>query len=101
MLAAKHGKHLLIEKPMALTLDECDAMLAMAEAKNMTIAIGHELRMSSLWGKVKQLIDAGAIAPLHKACSARSLRYCPHLTADPHIDVRPFPRGEDGTFLPL
>lgn len=39
------------------------------------------------------LIDAGAIAPLHKACSARSLRYCPHLKADPHIDVRPFPRS--------
>ena len=39
------------------------------------------------------LIDAGAIAPLHLACSSRSLRYCPHLKADPHIDVRPFPRS--------
>jgi hypothetical protein len=39
------------------------------------------------------LIDAGAIAPLHKACSGRSLRYCPHLKADPDIDVRPFPRS--------
>ncbi|MGZ9113061.1 MAG: hypothetical protein ACXW3K_00435 [Brevundimonas sp.] len=37
------------------------------------------------------LVDAGAIAPLHKACAARSLRYCPHLKADPGIDVRPFP----------
>lgn len=39
------------------------------------------------------LIDAGAIAPLHKACSTRSLRYCPHLKADPNIDVQPFPRS--------
>lgn len=37
------------------------------------------------------LIDAGAIAPLHRACADRSLRYCPHLKADPHIDVRRFP----------
>lgn len=37
------------------------------------------------------LIDAGAIAPLHKACVDRSLRYCPHLKADPHIDVQRFP----------
>jgi hypothetical protein len=37
------------------------------------------------------LVDAGAIAPLHRACVDRSLRYCPHLKADPHIDVRPFP----------
>lgn len=39
------------------------------------------------------LIDAGAIAPLHQTCSTRSLRYCPHLKADPNIDVRPFPRS--------
>lgn len=37
------------------------------------------------------LIDAGAIAPLHRACAERSLRYCPHLKADPHIDLRRFP----------
>lgn len=37
------------------------------------------------------LIDAGAIAPLHRACADRSLRYCPHLKADPHIVLRPFP----------
>ena len=37
------------------------------------------------------LIDAGAIAPLHRACAERSLRHCPHLKADPHIDLRPFP----------
>lgn len=37
------------------------------------------------------LIDAGAIAPLHRACVDRSLRYCPHLKADPAIDVRRFP----------
>jgi len=37
------------------------------------------------------LIDAGAIAPLHRACVDRSLRYCPHLKADPDIDVRRFP----------
>jgi len=37
------------------------------------------------------LIDAGAIAPLHRACADRSMRYCPHLKADPHLDIRRFP----------
>ena len=37
------------------------------------------------------LIDAGAIAPLHRACVDRSLRYCPHLKGDPYIDVQRFP----------
>lgn len=45
------------------------------------------------------LIDAGAIAPLHRACVDRSLRYCPHLKADPHIDVRRF--AERWIVLPL
>lgn len=45
------------------------------------------------------LIDAGAIAPLHRACVDRSLRYCPHLKADPNIDVRRFP--ERWIILPL
>lgn len=38
-----------------------------------------------------ELVDAGAIAPLHRACADRSLRYCPHLKADPHVDIRRFP----------
>lgn len=45
------------------------------------------------------LIDAGAIAPLHRACVDRSLKYCPHLKADPNIDVRRF--TEDWLVLPL
>lgn len=60
------GKHLLLEKPMAVTFAECDQLRAAANQSGKTIAIGHELRMSSLWGKVKEIIDAGGIgAPLY------------------------------------
>ncbi|NJC42607.1 hypothetical protein GGQ87_002902 [Brevundimonas alba] len=45
------------------------------------------------------VIDAGSIAPLHKACVDRSLRYCPHLKADPNVNVMPFPA--QWTVLPL
>ena len=37
------------------------------------------------------LLDAGAIAPLHKRCVDRSLRHCPHLRASPDVHVRRFP----------
>lgn len=37
------------------------------------------------------VIDAGSIAPLHRACVDRSLKYCPHLKADPNVNVMPFP----------
>lgn len=37
------------------------------------------------------IVDAGAIAPLHRRCSDLSLKHCPHLRAEPAIDVQPFP----------
>lgn len=55
------GKHLLLEKPMCLTMKECDDLLQLAKAKNLRIAINHEFRLSSLWGMVKRLIDDGVV----------------------------------------
>lgn len=55
------GRHLLLEKPMTLSVEHCAELIALARARQRLLAIGHELRLSSLWGKVKQLIDAGAI----------------------------------------
>jgi myo-inositol 2-dehydrogenase/D-chiro-inositol 1-dehydrogenase len=55
------GKHLLLEKPMALSLHECDELIALARTHNRIFAVGHELRLSSLWGKAKELIASGFI----------------------------------------
>jgi myo-inositol 2-dehydrogenase/D-chiro-inositol 1-dehydrogenase len=55
------GKHLLLEKPMALSVEHCDALVDLAHKQGKLLAIGHELRLSSLWGKVKELVDAGAV----------------------------------------
>ena len=55
------GKHLLLEKPMALSLRECDDLIALARKHNRIFAVGHELRLSSLWGKAKELIASGFI----------------------------------------
>ena len=55
------GKHLLLEKPMAPTLEQCDELLALAKKHDRLLAIGHELRLSSLWGKVKEMVDAGYV----------------------------------------
>ncbi len=40
-LAARHGKHVLLEKPMALTLAQCDAMIAACERANVHLIVGH------------------------------------------------------------
>ena len=59
--ALSAGKHLLLEKPMAVSLAQCDEMIALARRHGRLLAVGHELRLSSLWGKVKQLVDGGFV----------------------------------------
>jgi myo-inositol 2-dehydrogenase/D-chiro-inositol 1-dehydrogenase len=54
-------RHLLVEKPMALSVAHCDELIELAAKHELTLAVGHELRVSSLWGGVKELIDRGAI----------------------------------------
>lgn len=55
------GKHVLLEKPMALRLDHCDDLIARAARQGRQLAVGHELRLASLWGKVRELVAAGAV----------------------------------------
>lgn len=59
--ALSAGKHVLLEKPMALQVADCQTMVALAKAHHRVFAIGHELRLSSQWGEVKRLIDQGTI----------------------------------------
>ena len=41
LLAARHGKHVVVEKPMALSLEDCDAMIEAAERSRVTLIVGH------------------------------------------------------------
>lgn len=40
-IAVRHGKHVLVEKPLAVTLAECDAMIAATRAANVHLIVGH------------------------------------------------------------
>jgi myo-inositol 2-dehydrogenase / D-chiro-inositol 1-dehydrogenase len=55
------GKDLLLEKPMANTIEGCDRLIEAARRNGRLINVGHELRLSSQWGTIKRLIDEGAI----------------------------------------
>ncbi len=55
------GKDVLLEKPMAPTVEDCDRLLAAARRAGRVLSIGLELRLSRQWGRIKELIDAGDI----------------------------------------
>jgi myo-inositol 2-dehydrogenase / D-chiro-inositol 1-dehydrogenase len=78
----RSGRHLLLEKPMALTLEQCNELIRLARERVRVLAVGHELRLSSLWARAKELIDSGAIGEPRYAL----------------IDLwrRPYRQGSDG-----
>jgi myo-inositol 2-dehydrogenase / D-chiro-inositol 1-dehydrogenase len=59
--AMRLGKHLLLEKPMAITLEDCKAIVAASRKYQVHVAVGHELRLSSQWGAIKSIIASGTI----------------------------------------
>ncbi|KNC53599.1 oxidoreductase domain-containing protein [Thecamonas trahens ATCC 50062] len=58
------GKHVLMEKPLAVSEEECNDMIAAAEANNVRLLVGHTFLFNSSVTKMKELIardDCGAL----------------------------------------
>lgn len=62
--AANAGKHILIEKPVALTLDDLRAMDAAVTAAGVHTTVGFVLRWNPLVTTAKALLDDGALGDL-------------------------------------
>jgi predicted dehydrogenase len=60
-LAARHGKHVYVEKPIANTLDDGRKMISACEKAGVTLFVGHPHRRYAANRKIKQLVDSGAI----------------------------------------
>lgn len=58
------GKHVLCEKPLARTLEECRAIVATAERASRYLATGFNYRFYPSIEKARQLLDSGAIGRL-------------------------------------
>jgi len=60
ILAARSGKHVLVEKPMALTLDDCAAMIAAARSAGVHLIVGHSHSFDAPILRTRELIASGA-----------------------------------------
>ncbi|MGD9853514.1 MAG: Gfo/Idh/MocA family protein [Planctomycetaceae bacterium] len=63
-LAAAAGKHVLVEKPMAPTIAECDRMMAVCDAAGVNLGVVQTERFRRLTRRAKELVDQGEIGPL-------------------------------------
>src|SRR6218665_2661280 len=63
-IAARHGKHVLVEKPMALTLAECDAMIAACRAAGVQLIVGHCHSFDAPYAKARAIIAGGGVGPV-------------------------------------
>src|SRR5262249_16055779 len=57
-------KHVLVEKPMAPTVAQCDAMIAACRAAGVNLAVVKTERYRRVTRRAKELIDSGRIGPI-------------------------------------
>jgi predicted dehydrogenase len=62
--AASRGKHVLVEKPMANTLNEAKEMIACCRKNNVALTVNYSFRYLPQIQKAKQLIEAGALGDI-------------------------------------
>jgi phthalate 4,5-cis-dihydrodiol dehydrogenase len=63
-IVARAGKHILVEKPMALTLADCRAMIETARAAGVHLLVGHSHSYDGPVAQARALIDSGAYGPV-------------------------------------
>jgi phthalate 4,5-cis-dihydrodiol dehydrogenase len=72
MAAAKRKKHVIVEKPMALTLDECEAMNAAAEENGVKLLCGHTHSFDPPIRKIREIVKSGELG---KVCMINTWNY--------------------------
>jgi predicted dehydrogenase len=65
--ACAAGKHVLLEKPIARTLEEADQIISAADERGLTLMVGHNHVFNPVVQKAKEIIDGGLIGRPHLA----------------------------------
>lgn len=63
--AAKAGKHVICEKPMAINVEECDAIIQACEENNVKLGIGYRLHSEPYTQEVKRLVKEKAFGSIN------------------------------------
>lgn len=81
--AAQAGCHILVEKPMAINLDECDEMIQAAKDNGVKLMVGHTFHSNPFCLKAKEIADTRELGPVVMASDCRLGRRLPHRQGPP------------------
>ena len=62
--AAEHGKHVVVEKPMALNLDQARQMVEAAEKNNVKLLCGHTASLMAAYQAMRGIVRSGELGAL-------------------------------------
>ena len=87
--ALEAGKHVYLEKPMAITIPGCDRILETAYRGKLRLMLGHNMRYMNLILKMRELIRKGAIGEVKAGWCRHFVAYgCDAYFKDWHADRR-------------
>ncbi len=95
--AAKAGKPVYVEKPMAMNESECQAMIDACEAANVPLFVAYYRRMQPRFRKVKELIEGGAIGDVR---SVTTVQFAPPPRSNANESWRLRPEVGGGGLFP-
>ncbi|MDN5249317.1 MAG: Gfo/Idh/MocA family oxidoreductase [Alphaproteobacteria bacterium] len=87
--AIKHGKDVLIEKPIALDVENAGKILEVAKTKKRIVMVGHVLRFHSAFEHIMQLVADGELGELRYINTSRLGFGKFHSTSDALWDLAP------------
>lgn len=65
--AAKHQKHIIVEKPIALTIEDANEMIDAAEKNKVKLAVVHPNRFRPAMIELKQIVDSNKLGKISHA----------------------------------
>lgn len=71
--ALEAGKHVLLEKPIALTLDEADQLIELAESRALKLTIGYSQRFNAKQAMIKRSINEGTLGEVTSILLSRHI----------------------------
>lgn len=69
--ALEAGKHVLVEKPLATNALDCEALVALADARDLRLMVGHVFLFNAAVRRVRDYIESGELGEIHYVYSQR------------------------------